>query len=209
MKKFLKGLKVGGKMENQMDTKKQFDVFIKGELIDLVVLDEEVVAKTNWYNWFNDEEITKYMVKHYYPNTRAMQLGFFKKEIENNPNKLQLGIFHKKDKVLVGIVSLSDIDFFNRQCEIAGLIGEKKYQNFRNYIEACKLLIVHAFNILNMHRIYGGTIIKEVEEMFCRVLGFTHEGIKRKSVYKNGKYHDAYLIGLLKEEYIQKRKLKE
>ena len=187
----------------------EFDVFIKGELIDLVVLDEEVVAKTNWYNWFNDEEITKYMVKHHYPNTRAMQLAFFKNEIENIPNKLQLGIFHKKDKVLVGTASLSDIDFLNRQCEIAGLIGEKKYQNVQNIIEACNLLIAHAFNTLNMHRIYGGTIIKEVEEMFCRVLGFTHEGIKRKSVYKNGKYHDAYLIGLLKEEYIQKRKIKE
>lgn len=188
---------------------KEFDVFIKGELIDLVVLDEEVVERTNWYNWFNDEENMKFMQKHYYPNTRAMQLEFFKNEIENNPNKLQLGIFHKKDKVLIGTVSLSDIDFLNRQCEIAGFIGEKKYQNVRNIIEACKLLIAHAFNILNMHRIYGGTIIKEVEEMFCRILGFTHEGIKRKSVYKNGKYHDAYLIGLLKEEYIQKRKIKE
>ena len=188
---------------------REFDVFIKGELIDLVVLDEKVVAKTNWYNWFNDEEITKYMVKHYYPNTRGMQLSFFKKEIENNPNKLQLGIFHKKDKVLVGTISLNNIDFSNRECEIAGLIGEKKYHNFRNYIEACKLLIAHAFNILNMHRIYGGTIIKEVEEMHCRVLGFTHEGIKRKSVYKNGKYHDAYLIGLLKEDYNQKRKIEE
>ena len=189
-----------------MDDKKKFDVFIKGELIDLVVLDEEAVAKTNWYNWFNDEEITKYMVKHYYPNTRGMQLGFFKKEIENNPNKLQLGIFHKKDKVLIGTVSLSDIDFFNRQCEIAGLIGEKKYQNFRNMIEACKLLIKHAFETLNMHRVYGGSIIKEVDEMFCRVLGFTHEGIRRECVYKNGMHHDAYCHSILRKEYYKKQK---
>lgn len=30
-----------------------FNVFIKGELVDLVVLTEEIVEKTNWYNWFN------------------------------------------------------------------------------------------------------------------------------------------------------------
>ena len=192
-----------------MDDKKKFDVFIKGQLINLVVLDEEVVKKTNWYNWFNDEENMKFMQKHHYPNTRALQLEFFKNDIENNPNKLQLGILHKKDNVLIGTVSLTDIDFYNRKCEIGGLIGEKKYQNFQNMIEACELLIAHAFNNLNMHRIHGGTIIKEVEEMFCRILGFTHEGIQRKQVYKNGKYHDGYSIGLLKEEYIQKRKNKE
>ena len=36
---------------------REFDVFIKGKLIDLVVLDEEVEQKTNWYNWLNDDEI--------------------------------------------------------------------------------------------------------------------------------------------------------
>ncbi len=187
-------------------TEINFDVFIQGKLIDLVCLNEEIVEKTNWYNWFNDEENTRFMQKHYYPNTKALQLEFFKNEIENNPNKLQLGIFHKKDKSLIGTISLSSIDFFNRSCEIAGLIGEKKYQNFTNMIEACKLLISHAFETLNMHRVYGGSIIKEVDEMFCRVLGFTHEGVRRKCVYKNGKYHDAYCHSILREEYHEKKK---
>ena len=43
------------------ESKINFDVFIKGELIDLVVLTEEIIEKTNWYNWFNDEENTKNM----------------------------------------------------------------------------------------------------------------------------------------------------
>ena len=43
----------------------EYDVFIKGELVDLVVLTEEIVEKTNWYNWFNDEETTQHMQKHY------------------------------------------------------------------------------------------------------------------------------------------------
>lgn len=191
-----------------MNDKRKFDVFIKGKLVDLVVLDEEVVEKTNWYNWFNDEEITRNMVKHYYPNTKTMELDFLKREILNNPNKLQVGIYHKKDKILIGTISLNNIDFYNRQCEIAGLIGEKKYQNFTNFLEACQLLIKHAFDTLNMNRVYGGSIIKEVDEMFCRVLGFTHEGIRRKCVYKNGTYHDAFMIGLLKDEYLSNKKQK-
>ena len=43
----------------------KFEVFIKGDLVDLVVLTEEVVKKTNWYKWFNNEETTKNMQKHY------------------------------------------------------------------------------------------------------------------------------------------------
>ena len=53
----------------------KFDVFIKGKIIDLVVLTEEIVEKTNWYSWFNDEEVTKNMQKHYYPNTKEMQIS--------------------------------------------------------------------------------------------------------------------------------------
>ena len=43
------------------EDKIKFDSFIKGELIDLVVLTENIVEKTNWYNWFNDEENTIHM----------------------------------------------------------------------------------------------------------------------------------------------------
>jgi len=68
----------------------RYDVFIKGELVDLVVLTEDIVENTNWYNWFNDEDNTKNMQKHYFPNTKQMQLEYFKNEIENNQTKLQL-----------------------------------------------------------------------------------------------------------------------
>ena len=44
----------------------RYDVFIKGELVDLVVLTEDIVDKTNWYNWFNDEENTKFTNNHHY-----------------------------------------------------------------------------------------------------------------------------------------------
>ena len=65
----------------------QFDVFIKGVEIDLVCLNEDIVTESNWYNWFNDADVTKFMQKHYYPNTKSMQLSFYKNSIENNLNE--------------------------------------------------------------------------------------------------------------------------
>ena len=177
-----------------------FDIFIKGDVVNLVVLTSEIVEKTNWYKWFNDEENTKHMQKHYYPNSKELQLKYFKEEIEGSDKKLQLGIYHKKDKYLIGTISLNNINFQHRKCEISGFIGEKKYQTLKPFLEANKLLIKHAFEQLNMNRIYGGALNKDVSDFFVRMLNFETEGVLIDDVYKNGKYHDVYLIGLLKAD---------
>ena len=64
-----------------MNIKTQFDVFIKGTNIDLVVLTSEIVEQSNWYKWFNDEENTEFMQQHYFPNSRQLQLKYFSDKI--------------------------------------------------------------------------------------------------------------------------------
>ena len=184
-----------------MNIKTPFDIFIKGTNIDLVVLTSEIVEKTNWYKWFNDEESTKYMQQHYYPNSKELQLKYFKEEIEGSDKKLQLGIYHKKEKYLIGTISLNNINFQHRKCEISGFIGEKKYQTLKPFLEANKLLIKHAFEQLNMNRIYGGALNKDVSDFFVRMLNFETEGVLIDDVYKNGHWNNVHLIGLLKKDY--------
>jgi len=174
-----------------------YDVFISGEKVDLVVLDQKCVDVSNWYKWFNDEETTFDMQKHYFPNTKAMQLEYFKEHIESDNSKLQLGILEKKDNVLIGIIALGSIDYHNRKCEIGGLIGEKAYRSLAYWLEANKLIINHAFKQLNMLRIYGGTMSYEVMQMYVKALKFSHEGTLISDVFKNGKHNDVYLVGLL------------
>jgi len=171
------------------------DVFIAGNHIDLLALSEDIVRCSNWYGWFNDEENTRNMQKHYFPNTREDQILFFRNEISGIPTKLQLGIFHKVDQVLIGTISLTNIDFISRKCEISGLIGEKKYKNINLWLEANRLLIDHASTSLNMRRIYGGALAKEVAIFYERLLGFHPEGVLREDVYKNGRFRDVYLFG--------------
>jgi len=179
----------------------KFEVFIKGNLVDLVVLTEEIVKKTNWYKWFNNEETTKNMQKHYFPNTVDLQLDFFKKNILNNNKIVQLGIVVKKDNFFSGVMSLSNIDFLNQSCEFGAIIGEESSRNIKYFLEAAKLIIKHAFDTLHMQRVYSGTIVKEIDDLLCKTLGFKHEGIQRKAVYKNGKFLDIYMHSILKTEY--------
>jgi RimJ/RimL family protein N-acetyltransferase len=188
-----------------MDNGKIFyDTFISGSHVDLVVLTEEIARDSDWYKWFNDQENMKNMQKHYFPNTRSDQVEFFKGKISGSKTHLQLGVFHKKDEILIGMVSLSNIDYLNRKCEFSAFIGEKQYQNIKNFVEASRLLLRHAFMELNLNRVYGGTIIKNLLEFLVRVIGFKHEGVRKEDVFKNGCYHDVYLVGILRSDYIKR-----
>ena len=46
-----------------------------------------------------------------------------------------------------------------------------KYQTL-TFVEANKLLINHAFEQLNMNRIYGGTMSKDGTKSFCEAIEF-------------------------------------
>ena len=179
----------------------KYDVFIKGERVDLVVLSEELIEITNWYNWFNDEENTRFMQKHYFPNTKQMQLEYFKNEIENNQTKLQLGIVQKDKNLFCGVISLNDINYINRCCDMGVIIGEKSSRILQYFVESANLICKHAFETLNMNRICSGTISKEIHEVMCRALGFVHEGISRKAIYKNGEYLDIYNHAMTRQDY--------
>ena len=185
-------------------TSADFDIFLQGEEVNLAVVSEALVDRTSWYQWFNDEKNMEHMQKHYFPSTLEAQKKFVREHLKDKPAILPLAIIHKADNKMIGIVSLSSIDTFHRNCEISGFIGEVKYQKLVYFIEASKLIIKHAFDQLNMHRIYGGSINPDVITLFCRVLNFKREGTRRSEVYKNGVYHDVPQIGLLRDEYYNK-----
>ncbi|MFD0680774.1 MULTISPECIES: GNAT family N-acetyltransferase [unclassified Paenibacillus] len=181
--------------------KRDKDVFLQGKYVALKALNESDVENSDWYDWFNDEETTKYMQKHYYPNTKAEQMDYWKNHIKGSRDRLQLGIYDTNGGPLLGCVGLYPIDYINRKAEISTIIAEKSTRNVKYFFESNKLILQHAFYSLNLYRVYGGSIVKEFAEAMCKFYGFEIEGVMRSEVYKNGKYHDTYLIGLMESEF--------
>ena len=138
-------------MSDKNDIK--FDVFIKGVLVDLVILTEEIVEKTNWYKWFNDEETTLHMQKHYFPNTIDLQLDFFK-SLKSEKNKIQLGVLPIGESEIKGIASLQNIDYINSNAGLSLMIGDEEFRKLIISQESIQLLLNHAFFTLNLHKIY-------------------------------------------------------
>ena len=181
------------------------DVFISGKEVNLIVVDEELIEISNWYRWFNNEKTNINTVHHIYPNTKKLQKKYFLEKINNVSNKVQLGIFHIKDKILIGVISLNNINDLHKNCEFSAILGEKEYQVLKYYIEAARLIIAHGFNNLGMQRIYSGTFNKDIHNIVCRLLEFKSEGIKRSAIFKNGKYNDIFTHSILRTEFLKSK----
>ena len=182
-------------------------VFINGEILYLKVLTSHDVDSTNWYGWFNNEETTSNMQKHYFPNTIDAQHRFLE-STKSDQGKIQLGIVEKSRHNLIGVVSLNHIDLINRNAEFSLLIGEKKFRNLKYAEESVFLILRHAFKSLNLHKVYGGSIetldswVSFLEKRF----GFQREGVQKDHVFKNGKYLDIINFSIISNTFLEKFK---
>jgi RimJ/RimL family protein N-acetyltransferase len=104
----------------------------------------------------------------------------------------------------IGNVSLQNINYIDRNAEIAYIIGEKEYWGKGFAREATELMLKHAFCSLNLERIYCGTSEKNFRmQGLAKRMHFIEEGIRRKAIYNNGQYENIIEYGILREEYFK------
>ena len=182
------------------------DVFIRGRNVFLKVLTKEDVLSSSWYGWFNDEKITATLQKHYFPNSLDGQLVYLDalNQQMDAGSCLQLGVCRFGIDKVLGVISLNNIDHVNRKAEISAVMGEIEGRDVKTIVEAWRLLFWHGFNVLNLHRIYGGSISSAVVDLMCRLAACNREGTRREDVYKNGEYLDVYEYGVLKRDFNDK-----
>ena len=151
----------------------------------------------NYVNWLNDKEVCKYNGHGETLYTQALAKAYIK-SIQNNPSCEVYAVYLGKKHI--GNISLQCIDKRNNCAEIAYLFGEKEYWGKGYATEASRILIKHAFDDLNLHRLYLGTHVENIGmQKVSEKLGFKKEGIFKDAQYKNGKYNDMVRYGLINE----------
>lgn len=124
--------------------------------------------------------------------------------IDDN-DRLLLGILNAEGEH-VGNIQLSEISFQHRNAMLGVIIG-KEFRGKGYASSACELLIKHAFEILNLHRIYltvisgNSNAIKLYEK-----LGFQEEGRERDMHLVKGSYYDGIRYSLLSSQYGKERR---
>jgi RimJ/RimL family protein N-acetyltransferase len=102
---------------------------------------------------------------------------------------------------LVGMVSLTRIDYVHSNAEFHVMVGERESQNRGVGTAAARAMVRHGFFDLNLHRIYAAILRNNVRSIrMHEKVGFREEGTLRQGAYKNGRYHDIVLMGMLKPE---------
>lgn len=113
---------------------------------------------------------------------------------------------HDKEGAHVGNLNLSFIDMQYRSAQL-GILVSRRHAGKGYGPRACRLLIRHAFEVLNLHRIWLGVIDANAGAVkMWEKLGFVKEGAEDEAFLYNFKYYDALRYRMLEADY---RRLKE
>ena len=116
----------------------------------------------------------------------------------------------KKEKELIGFIALSNIEPIKRSGYLSALGMKKKYRSKKDdaflqasyTMEAAGALIIYAFEVLNLHKLYAHTFSDNQDvDMLYKTGSWKKEGVIREFVPRNGEWIDRIDWGLLQKEY--------
>jgi len=171
--------------------------FLKGNTVGLRPLNEKDI-EGNYRHWLNDPEIVKFNSHGRFPATPE-KLKDYVRASEKSDTALVFAVIDSAKDLHIGNISLQNINWIDRNAEIAFLLGEKNYWGKGIMFEAGELLIKHGFDKLNLHRIYCGTSSenKGMQRLALK-LGMKQEGTRKEAIYKDGNYYDIVEYGILR-----------
>ena len=172
---------------------------LKGKLVNLRAVERKDLEEI--MKWVNDREVTKYLSAFLYPVSRAEEEKFLERAMSHNDTEKNL-VMETKEGDYIGQISLHKIDWKNRNAELGIVIGNKEYWGKGYGTDAIKILLNHAFNQMNLYKVYLRVFDYNQRGVRCyEKCGFKEEGRLRKGQFYGGKYYDVILMGILKDEF--------
>ncbi len=172
--------------------------FLCGERVDLRPLTEEDIDILK--KGYNDPGVRDAMFMYFPLTTEQTQKKIEK--MADNEDAIQLMIVEKKTGNTVGHLALVRPDWVSRMMTFYIVILDPSARGRGLGSEATRLVTDYAFNMLNLNRLQLHVNAENAPaKAVYRKIGFKHEGTLRQAMYKDGRYYDFWLMGLLAEEY--------
>lgn len=111
------------------------------------------------------------------------------------------------DNKYIGGCGINSVDWKNSVAVVGIFIGDKTYWNQGYGTDAMKVLLRFIFEQMNINKVKLNVF--SFNERACKMYekcGFMEEGRLRQELYRDGKYHDCILMGILREEFFQLQK---
>jgi RimJ/RimL family protein N-acetyltransferase len=182
-----------------------YDVFLSGETIDLVVPDERAITEDGWSAWFNDPQTTRYLTNlGLFPCSRSRQMERLSDIRSREEQEILLLILPKETERTIGVAHIRGIDWIRRQAHLGVVIGshDRSANAVFEGLEAKALMVQHAFDTLGLERVWGEQCVElEAWQRYQVLFGFLPEGIHRGAFRKGQKRSDTVSTSCLVEEY--------
>ncbi|MFB4168220.1 GNAT family N-acetyltransferase [Virgibacillus sp. JSM 102003] len=174
-------------------------MLFSGERVRLRKMSSEDAS--TYHRWRNDIEIMHFADSSLDVFTYADTEKFVKNITESNNSRIYM-IEELEANNPIGITSLINIDYGNRNAECNISIGDKSYWGKGFGQESFRLLLDFAFNELNLHKVYLRVFSfnKGAIKLYQK-LGFYEEGELIEQFYRDGSWHNVIFMGLLKRNY--------
>ena len=150
--------------------------------------------------WMNDPEVTR-QLRAYRPMMRLAEEEFLRK-LSTSERDIALGIMVREPEQFIGVTGLHRLDVRNHHAEFGITVGEKSAWSKGYGTEATRLMVQYAFDRLNLNRVW--LHVYEFNERAIRVyqkVGFRPEGRLRQDTYRDGRYWDTLVMGVLRDEW--------
>lgn len=109
-----------------------------------------------------------------------------------------------KDGTFIGGCGANHVDQKNKRASVGIFIGHRDYLGKGYGTEAMKLLVDFLFREVNLHKVklnvfaFNKRAIRSYEK--C---GFKVEVVSRDGLYRDGQYHDIYVMSLMADDYFK------
>ena len=174
--------------------------FLVGERLYLRPLETADVDGA-YVAWLNDYEVTRYLETGSYPSTPAMTARYVD-AMTSSPDNVFLAIVEKGTEIHVGNVKLGPIHRIHQRADMGIMIGDRTRWDRGYGREAVALIVRYGFERLNLHKIGLGVYADHEHAIrLYEGLGFQVEGRLRQHLFRDGRYHDKLVMGVLREEF--------
>lgn len=150
----------------------------------------------------NDEDLYEFTCGNKYYTSSERDKEWISDKISNNYTQLYFMLCLRETNLPIGYICATNIDYVNRKAQWGGILISTQYSGKGYGTESGKLLIRHLFCELGMNMVYGYWLAEhEASLRMGNNIGFRLGGVVRDFVYKNGKYHAAQILTILKSEF--------
>jgi RimJ/RimL family protein N-acetyltransferase len=154
-------------------------------------------------SFHNDPEIGNLLGGWSHPISSEQQNLWFDKLAFDHMN-LRFAIDTEEDG-FIGISTITNIDLKNRSAYHGIIIGKKNMQGHGYGRDTVMTTMKYAFEELQLHRLDGDIVEHNTSsyKLYVGKCGWKEEGRKRDHAFRNNKYYDRLIVGILKEEYME------